>query len=114
MFVKSPGRPLVADGQRPRRHEKIGVNGDIMRNPWRTTSTSRIVPWRKPATAISDGSRSAIVTSSPHHLGTIDPATHLLWAAHYLERIADRVINACERVAFAATGRLEELAVSTY
>ena len=45
---------------------------------------------------------------------TIDQATHLLWAAHNLERIADRVTNICERVVFAVTGRLEELAVSTY
>jgi phosphate transport system protein len=45
---------------------------------------------------------------------TIDQATHLLWAAHNLERIADRVTNICERVVFAATGQLEELAVSTY
>ncbi len=45
---------------------------------------------------------------------TIDQATHLLWAAHNLERIADRATNICERVVFAATGQLEELAVSTY
>ena len=45
---------------------------------------------------------------------TIDQATHLLWAAHNLERIADRVTNICERVVFAVTGHLEELAVSTY
>ena len=45
---------------------------------------------------------------------TIDQATHLLWAAHNLERIADRITNICERVVFAATGQLEELAVSTY
>jgi phosphate transport system protein len=45
---------------------------------------------------------------------TIDQATHLLWAAHNLERIADRVTNICERVVFAVTGTLEELAVSTY
>ena len=45
---------------------------------------------------------------------TIDQATHLLWAAHNLERIADRVTNICERVVFAATGQLEELTVSTY
>jgi len=44
---------------------------------------------------------------------TIDQATHLLWAAHNLERIADRVTNICERVVFAVTGHLEELAVST-
>jgi phosphate transport system protein len=45
---------------------------------------------------------------------TIDQATHLLWVAHNLERIADRVTNICERVVFAATGQFEELAVSTY
>jgi phosphate transport system protein len=45
---------------------------------------------------------------------TIDQATHLLWAAHNLERVADRVTNICERVVFAVTGQLEELAVSTY
>jgi phosphate transport system protein len=45
---------------------------------------------------------------------TINRATHLLWAAHNLERIADRFTNICERVVFAATGRLDELAVSTY
>jgi phosphate transport system protein len=45
---------------------------------------------------------------------TINRATHLLWAAHNLERIADRVTNICERVVFAVTGTLEEMAVSTY
>jgi phosphate transport system protein len=45
---------------------------------------------------------------------TINRATHLLWAAHNLERIADRVTNICERVIFAVTGELEEIAVSTY
>jgi phosphate transport system protein len=46
--------------------------------------------------------------------GTINRATHLLWAAHNLERIADRVTNICERVVFAATGSLEEINLSTY
>src|SRR5215218_6724083 len=45
---------------------------------------------------------------------TINRATHLLWAAHNVERIGDRVTNICERVVFAATGTLEEMAVSTY
>ena len=45
---------------------------------------------------------------------TINRATHLLWAAHNLERIADRVTNVCERVVFAVTGAMEEIAVSTY
>jgi phosphate transport system protein len=41
--------------------------------------------------------------------GTIDRATHLLWVAHNLERIADRVTNICERVLFLVTGRMVEL-----
>ena len=34
---------------------------------------------------------------------------YLLWAAHNLERAADRVTNLCERVVFTVTGELEEL-----
>ena len=40
---------------------------------------------------------------------TIDQATHLLWVAHNLERVADRVQNICERVVFVVTGRMREL-----
>lgn len=45
---------------------------------------------------------------------TINRATHLLWVAHNLERIADRVTNICERVVFLVTGRMEEINVSKY
>jgi phosphate transport system protein len=45
---------------------------------------------------------------------TINRATHLLWAAHNVERIADRTTNICESVVYAVTGDLDELAVSTY
>jgi phosphate transport system protein len=41
--------------------------------------------------------------------GTINRATHLLWASHGLERIADRVTNICERVVYTVTGEIEEL-----
>jgi phosphate transport system protein len=40
---------------------------------------------------------------------TVSRATHLLWVAHNLERIADRVTNICERIIFAATGDFEEV-----
>ncbi|MGI8588869.1 MAG: phosphate signaling complex protein PhoU [Chloroflexia bacterium] len=40
---------------------------------------------------------------------TINRATRLLWAAHNLERIADRVTNICERVVFLTTGRMTEI-----
>lgn len=36
-------------------------------------------------------------------------ATYLLWTAHNLERIADRVTNISERVIFVTTGDLKEL-----
>lgn len=41
----------------------------------------------------------------------ISRATYLLWVAHNLERIGDRVTNICERVVFMATGKLEEIKV---
>jgi phosphate transport system protein len=45
---------------------------------------------------------------------TIDRATWLLWVAHNLERIADRVTNICERVVYMVSGHIEELNVSKY
>ena len=42
---------------------------------------------------------------------TITRATHLLWVAHNLERIADRTTNIGERVVFLVTGQVEELNV---
>lgn len=40
---------------------------------------------------------------------TIDRATYLIWVAHNLERIHDRITNIGERVVFMVTGRMEEL-----
>lgn len=42
---------------------------------------------------------------------TVNRAMNLLFAAHNLERIGDRITNIGERVIYAATGRLEELNV---
>jgi phosphate transport system protein len=42
---------------------------------------------------------------------TVDRANHLLWVAHNLERVADRVTNICERTVYIATGQLMELDV---
>jgi phosphate transport system protein len=39
---------------------------------------------------------------------TINRATHLLWAAHNLERIGDRTENICEFVVYAVTGNISE------
>lgn len=45
---------------------------------------------------------------------TISRATHLLWAAHNVERIGDRTTNICEQVVYAVEGRLENLEISDY
>jgi phosphate transport system protein len=45
---------------------------------------------------------------------TIQRATYLIWVAHNLERIADRITNICERVVYLVEGKYEELNVSKY
>jgi phosphate transport system protein len=40
---------------------------------------------------------------------TMERANWLLWAAHNLERFADRVTNICERTVFVVTGELSEI-----
>ena len=51
----------------------------------------------------------SIMFSNP---STIDQANYLMWAAHNLERMADRVTNICERAIYVATGQMKEIDVS--
>jgi phosphate transport system protein len=44
---------------------------------------------------------------------TIERANFLLWAAHNLERLSDRVTNICERTIFVVDGEIREFD-STY
>jgi phosphate transport system protein len=39
----------------------------------------------------------------------IERSNWLLWAAHNMERVGDRVTNICERTIFIATGEMEEI-----
>ena len=41
--------------------------------------------------------------------GSVERATFLMWCAHNLERVGDRVTNIAERVVFITTGDLQEL-----
>jgi phosphate transport system protein len=50
-----------------------------------------------------------IMFSNP---ATIDRANYLMWAAHNLERMADRVTNICERTLYVTTGELMEFDIS--
>jgi phosphate transport system protein len=49
---------------------------------------------------------TCIVIASPE---SIHGTNHLMWAAHNLERLADRVSNICERIVYVSTGELTEL-----
>jgi len=40
---------------------------------------------------------------------TIDRGNYLLWVAHNLERMADRVTNICERTLYMVTGEMSEM-----
>jgi phosphate transport system protein len=47
-------------------------------------------------------------------IATLDPsrirtANYLMWAAHDLERLADRVTNICERIVYVSTGEMHEI-----
>lgn len=42
----------------------------------------------------------------------IDRGNHLSWVSHNLERMADRVINICERIVYVSTGEIKELDAS--
>ena len=53
--------------------------------------------------------QQAINTAMIAHPETIDHASLLMWVAHDLERLADRVSNICERTVFTVTGELLEL-----
>jgi phosphate transport system protein len=48
----------------------------------------------------------ALVIAQPSR---IEQSNYLLWAAHNLERAADRVTNICERVVYTITGEMNEM-----
>ena len=56
--------------------------------------------------ALYDGVCRQIFLDMGQQPKTIEAATHFLWVAHDLERIADRATNIAERVIFVVTGRI--------
>jgi phosphate transport system protein len=50
-----------------------------------------------------------VLTLMRAHPDNVDRGTRILFAAHYLERIGDRVTNVAEDVVFLATGDIEDL-----
>jgi phosphate transport system protein len=56
--------------------------------------------------ALYDGVCHDIFVEMGQNPKSIEAATHFLWVAHDLERIADRATNIAERVIFVVTGRI--------
>lgn len=50
-----------------------------------------------------------LVTYMQENPETIEYSNHLQWAAHNIERMADRVTNICERTLFIETGSIYEI-----
>jgi phosphate transport system protein len=53
----------------------------------------------------------SIIHTMVIHPEIIDHANLLMWVAHNIERMADRVSNICERTIFVVTGELIELEI---
>lgn len=59
--------------------------------------------------ALYNAAYQALTQAVLADLSALDHANYLLWTAHNLERMADRVSNICERTIYVATGKLEEI-----
>jgi len=53
-----------------------------------------------------------LANSMIYNQTSVENANYVLWAAHNLERLADRVANICERTVYMETGELLELATN--
>jgi phosphate transport system protein len=78
----------------------------------RDVALARAIPRRDDEVdALYEQVNRELITHIIADAGTIEQANHLLWAAHDLERTADRVTNICERVIFTVTGEVSEMDV---
>jgi phosphate transport system protein len=85
-------------------HEALGafVNEDI--------ETARSIPVKDDEVdALYNQVYRELMTFVIQDPKTIERANWLLWVAHNLERVADRVTNICERTIFIATGEMQEI-----
>jgi phosphate transport system protein len=76
----------------------------------RDLDLARAIPWGDDEVdALYDQIYRELISYILQDPRVTEQANHLMWAAHNLERAADRVTNLCERVIFMVTGDLVEL-----
>jgi phosphate transport system protein len=68
-----------------------------------------VASWDEEMDALYKAIFDELVEIMAHKPGSAERATYLLWSAHNLERIGDRVTNIAERVVFITTGNMKEL-----
>src|SRR5690554_4626856 len=56
--------------------------------------------------------REAIAQIVKEPVANVDQGNYIIWAAHNLERMADRVTTICERIVFVVTGEMREMDVT--
>ena len=74
-----------------------------------TEAASHIIRQDDEVDGLYDQVYRELVTLILQNPRNIEQANYLLWAAHNLERSADRVTNICERTIFVVTGELADL-----
>ncbi|MCA9939972.1 MAG: phosphate signaling complex protein PhoU [Anaerolineales bacterium] len=77
---------------------------------WRDVALARQIPEQDDL--VDEGYKEiyrALIAAIMKNPGITDNANSILWAAHNLERSADRAVNICERVVFTVTGEMVEL-----
>jgi len=96
--------PLMAEKVRDLLHQALQAFAD------RDVDAARVIP--KGDDEIDNLYRQIYRELLTHIMSSpkvIEQANQLLWAAHNLERTADRVTNVCERVIYTVTGELAEI-----
>ncbi len=111
---KPPLKPLI---DIPRMAEKVSdmLQRSIQAFITRNVEAARGIPCEDDEVdALHDQVFRELLVIMLGRVSVISQATYLIWVAHNLERMADRVTNICERVVFMVTGRMEAVEDSRY
>jgi phosphate transport system protein len=101
----------------PRMAELAGRMLDGALDAYRTRNTQKarqIIDMDDEVDALYEQVYRELLTFMIDDPKTIQRATYLIWVAHNLERVADRVTNICESVVYLVEGRIHDLNVSKY
>ncbi len=86
---------------------KRSLEAFLDRDPVRAEATAMSVgPFDEEVDSLYYSIQLELIDLMRQNPDNVEPGTYLLWAAHNVERIADRATNIAERVVFQASGKL--------